>query len=47
MGTLTPGKLANLIAVPGTVDSTFQALHQVKLVLNRGTVIKDQLPRQQ
>lgn len=45
MGTLTPGKLANLIAVPGTVDSTFQALHQVKLVLNRGTVIKDQLPR--
>ncbi len=42
-GTLEVGKLANIIAVKGTVDETFAALDDVKLVMHYGTVIKNQI----
>lgn len=41
-GTLEPGKLANLIAVKGTVDEDFEALDQVAFVMHYGAVIKNQ-----
>lgn len=41
-GTLEPGKLANLIAVKGTVDEDFEALNQVAFVMHYGAVIKNQ-----
>ena len=40
-GTIEPGKLANLIAVPGTVDESFRALEQVPFVMHYGVVIRD------
>lgn len=40
-GTIETGKLANLIAVRGTVDETFDALNHVLLVMHYGTVIKN------
>lgn len=42
-GTIEIGKLANLIAVPGSVDESFQALENVPFVMHYGTVIKNQL----
>lgn len=42
-GRIAPGYLANLVAVPGQVDETFEALRHVKLVMHRGTVIRDEL----
>lgn len=41
-GRIAAGYLANLVAVPGEVDKTFDALRQVKLVLHRGTIIRDE-----
>ena len=41
-GRLIPGYLANLVAVPGRVDETFEALRHVALVMHRGTVIRDE-----
>lgn len=40
-GRIAPGYLANLVAVPGNVDESFEALRHVKLVMHRGTVIRD------
>lgn len=40
-GTIEPGKLANLIAVPGTVDGSFRALERVPFVMHYGVVIRD------
>lgn len=42
-GTIEVGKLANLIAVPGQVDETFEALKNVPFVMHYGTVVKNQL----
>ena len=42
-GTITVGKEANLIAVPGEVDLGFEALRSVPFVMHYGTVIKNQL----
>lgn len=44
-GLIEAGRLANLIAVPGTVDESFAALDRenVKLVLHYGTVIRNEL----
>ena len=42
-GTLTVGKEANLIAVAGTVDLSFDALRTVPFVMHYGTVIKNML----
>ena len=33
---------ANLVAVPGTVDKDFDALRQVRLVMHRGSIIRDE-----
>lgn len=41
-GRIAPGYFANLVAVPGTVNETFDALRQVKLVMHRGTIIRDE-----
>ncbi len=41
-GRIAPGYDANLVAVPGTVDEGFDALRQVKLVLHRGSIIRDE-----
>ena len=41
-GRIAPGYFANLVAVPGTVDETFDALRQVKLVLHRGSILRDE-----
>ena len=41
-GRIAPGYAANLVAVPGEVDETFDALRQVKLVMHRGIVIRDE-----
>ena len=41
-GRIAPGYDANLVAVPGEVDETFDALRQVKLVMHRGTIIRDE-----
>ena len=40
-GTIEVGKLANLIAVPGTVDESFTALDSVPFVMHYGRIIKD------
>lgn len=42
-GTITVGKEANLIAVAGEVDMTFEALRSVPFVMHYGTIIKNQL----
>ena len=44
-GLIEEGRLANLIAVPGTVDESFAALKRenIKLVLHYGTVIRSEL----
>lgn len=41
-GTIAPGKRANLIAIPGTLDETFQALNDVPFVMHYGVVIRDE-----
>ena len=41
-GRIATGYLANLVAVPGKVDETFDALRQVKLVIHRGAIIRDE-----
>ena len=41
-GRIAAGYLANLVAVPGKVDESFDALRQVKLVMHRGTIIRDE-----
>ena len=41
-GRIAPGYDANLVAVPGTVDKDFDALRQVKLVMHRGSIIRDE-----
>ena len=41
-GRIAAGYLANLVAVPGKVDETFDALRQVKLVMHRGAIIRDE-----
>ena len=41
-GRIAAGYLANLVAVPGKVDESFVALRQVKLVMHRGTIIRDE-----
>ena len=41
-GRIAPGYLANLVAVPGEVDESFEALRQVKLVMHQGTIIRDE-----
>lgn len=41
-GRIAPGYLANLVAVPGPVDETFDALRQVKLVMHRGHIIRNE-----
>ena len=41
-GRIAAGYLANLVAVPGEVDESFEALRQVKLVMHRGTIIRDE-----
>lgn len=40
-GTIEAGKLANLIAVKGRVDESFQQLKQVAFVMHYGTIIKN------
>ena len=44
-GLLQEGRLANLIAVPGPVDESFEALNRehVKLVLHYGTIIRKEV----
>lgn len=42
-GILEPGRLANLIVVPGPVDLTFNALKHVKLVIHSGNFIRNEL----
>ena len=42
-GTVEAGKLANLIAVKGSVDETFRALEDVAFVMHYGTVVKNNL----
>ena len=44
-GLIKVGRLANLIAVPGTVDESFAALSRehVKLVLHYGSVIRNEI----
>ena len=42
-GTLEPGKLANLIVVPGEVDAGFAALAHVPFVMHYGTIIRNEL----
>ena len=39
-GTIEVGKLANLIAVKGTVEPDFEILKDVKFVMHYGTIIK-------
>lgn len=41
-GRIAAGYLANLVAVPGKVDESFDALRQVKLVMHRGAIIRDE-----
>ena len=41
-GRIAPGYDANLVAVPGKVDETFDALRQVRLVMHRGSIIRDE-----
>ena len=41
-GRIAPGYDANLVAVPGDVDETFDALRQVRLVMHRGSIIRDE-----
>ena len=41
-GRIAAGYLANLVVVPGKVDESFDALRQVKLVMHRGTIIRDE-----
>lgn len=41
-GRIASGYAANLVAVPGTVDETFDALRRVTLVMHRGTIIRDE-----
>ena len=44
-GLIEPGRLANLIAVPGPVDESFSALNRenVKLVMHYGAIIRNEL----
>lgn len=40
LGTITEGKLANLIAVPGELDDGMEIMGNVAFVMNRGVVVK-------
>ncbi len=42
-GRIAEGFLANLVAVPGKVDTSFEALTHVKLVMHNGIVIRNEL----
>lgn len=42
LGSLQPGKQANIIAIPGELGADFMALSQVSFVMNRGTVIRNE-----
>lgn len=42
-GLIEEGRLANLVAVPGIVDTTFAALKNVKLVMHYGKIIRNEL----
>ena len=40
VGSIAVGKQANIIAVKGEIDETFESLSHVEFVMNRGVVIK-------
>lgn len=42
LGSIEVGKQANLIAIKGELDETFEALKDVSFVMNNGTIIKNQ-----
>lgn len=42
-GLIEEGRLANLIAVKGTVDESFEALKSPKLVMHYGAIIRNEL----
>ncbi len=42
-GSIEAGKRADLIAVSGPVDESFRAFQQIPFVMNRGTVVKNEL----
>ena len=42
-GLIAEGRLANLVAVSGTVDESFAALKNVKLVMHYGTIIRNEI----
>ena len=39
-GSIEAGKQADLVAVSGAIDETFQALENMACVMHRGTIIK-------
>ena len=41
IGTLEPGKQANIIAVKSALNESFEALGHVEFVMNRGVIIKN------
>ena len=43
LGSLQSGKQANIIAVPGRLDESIEALTNVCFVMNRGTIIKNNI----
>lgn len=43
LGSLQTGKQANIIAIPGELDADFEALSRVCFVMNKGTVIKNEI----
>ncbi len=45
LGTLEPGKYADLIAVPGDPLADITALESVRFVMKGGTVYRDEIPR--
>jgi imidazolonepropionase-like amidohydrolase len=42
LGLVEAGKQANIIAIKGELDESFDALRHVKFVMNKGTVIKNE-----
>lgn len=43
LGSLQPGKQANIIALPGALDESLEALKNVCFVMNRGVIIKNEM----
>ena len=41
MGTLDVGKLACIVAFPGSIDRTFEALERIRLSINKGVILKN------